>query len=184
LELSPERVPLLGEPAARVTILTPSEASLPECPAQVEYVRARRDGALDLRAALGELRERFGVRTLLCEGGPRLASQLCQAGLLDELFLSLAPKLAGGDAPAKGGAPARGNTSAVESGTSAGGGGASAGGGAPEGEPPPRILAGAELDPPLELALASVLEHEGHLFLRYRVGACAEALSAATEGAS
>jgi riboflavin biosynthesis pyrimidine reductase len=172
LSLTPERVPLLGEPAARVAILTSSEASLPECPARVEYVRARRDGALDLEAALAELRERFGVRTLLCEGGPHLAAQLCEAGLLDELFLSLAPKLAGGDAPAKGDALATGGDAPAKGDALATGGDAPAGEDVSTGgKPPPRILAGAELKPPLELELAGVLEHEGHLFLRYRVGA-------------
>jgi riboflavin biosynthesis pyrimidine reductase len=157
LALAPAQVPLLAEPAARVAIVTSSEASLPDCPAHVEYVRARRDGALDLEAALGELRGRFGVRTLLCEGGPRLAAQLCAAGLVDELFLSLAPKLAGGDAPALGDTPSGADAPAAR------------------GETPLRILAGAELSPPLELELAGALEHESHLFLRYRVGTSSRA---------
>ena len=90
-------IPLLANPAARVVILTSSAASLPESEADVHYIRAERDGLLDLPAALAELRERFGVRTLLCEGGPHLNAQLLGAGLVDELFLSLAPLLAGGD---------------------------------------------------------------------------------------
>jgi riboflavin biosynthesis pyrimidine reductase len=96
LTLDPE-IPLLADPAARVVILTPSAASLPASAAEVHYIRAERDGLLDLAAALAELRERFGVRTLLCEGGPHLNAQLLGAGLVDELFLSLAPLLAGGD---------------------------------------------------------------------------------------
>jgi riboflavin-specific deaminase-like protein len=98
LSLPPD-LPLLTEPAARVVIVTSSKASLPESGAQIEYVRAGRDGALDLPAALAELRERFDVRTLLCEGGPHLNSQLLASGLADELFLSLAPKLAGRAGP-------------------------------------------------------------------------------------
>jgi riboflavin biosynthesis pyrimidine reductase len=95
-------IPLLADPQARVAIVTPSEASLPESLAEVEYVRARReDGMLDLPAALAELRERFSVGLLQCEGGPHLNAQLLAAGLVDEMFLSLAPKLAGGD-PASG----------------------------------------------------------------------------------
>jgi riboflavin biosynthesis pyrimidine reductase len=90
-------VPLLREPAARVAILTASTASLPASAASVEYVRTARDGRLDLAAALGELRARFEIRSLLCEGGPHLALQLLEAGLLDELFLSLAPLLSGGE---------------------------------------------------------------------------------------
>ncbi len=33
---------------------------------------------------------------MLCEGGPTLNSTLLREGLVDELFLSLAPKLVGG----------------------------------------------------------------------------------------
>ena len=90
-------IPLLREPDAHVVVLTASAASLPATPATVEYVRAAADGRLDLAAALGELRARFDVRSLLCEGGPHLAMQLLEAGLLDELFLSLSPLLAGGE---------------------------------------------------------------------------------------
>jgi 2,5-diamino-6-(ribosylamino)-4(3H)-pyrimidinone 5'-phosphate reductase len=96
LSLPPD-TPLLREPAARLVIVTPSAASLPASEAKVDYVRAAQDGRLDLPAALTELRERFAVRTLLCEGGPHLNSELLLAGLVDELFLSLAPKLAGGE---------------------------------------------------------------------------------------
>lgn len=97
LALPAQDIPLLTDPAARVAILTPSPASLPECAAQAHYVRAAHEGHLDLRAALVELRS-AGVGTILCEGGPHLNAQLLAAGLVDELFLSLAPKLAGGDA--------------------------------------------------------------------------------------
>jgi riboflavin-specific deaminase-like protein len=96
LDLSPESVPLLGEPEARIAILTASSGSLPAASASVEYVRAARDGALDLAAAMSELSERHGIRSVLCEGGPTLATTLTAAGLVDELFLCFAPKLAGG----------------------------------------------------------------------------------------
>lgn len=56
------------------------------------------DGRVDLAALLRSLREE-GVRALLCEGGPRLHGALQTAGLVDELFLTIAPKLVGGDAP-------------------------------------------------------------------------------------
>jgi riboflavin-specific deaminase-like protein len=50
-------------------------------------------GNVDLAAVLRHLREAHGVRVLLCEGGPHLTRDLIAAGLLDELFLTLAPKL-------------------------------------------------------------------------------------------
>ncbi len=135
LALSQE-IPLLADPQARVAILTASQASLPPgCKAQIEYVRAMRDGVLDLSGAMGRLRADHGIRTLLCEGGPHLGTQLLQEGLVDELFLSLSPLLASGDTT--------GETL--------------------------RILSGPELDPPVALELVSVLEHDSHLFLRYRI---------------
>jgi len=56
------------------------------------------EGPVDLPALLRELREE-GVRALLCEGGPTLHGALQAAGLVDELFLTIAPKL-GGEAAA------------------------------------------------------------------------------------
>jgi 2,5-diamino-6-(ribosylamino)-4(3H)-pyrimidinone 5'-phosphate reductase len=42
---------------------------------------------------------RRGVRRILCEGGPTLNAALFQAGLVDEIFLTIAPKLLGGEDP-------------------------------------------------------------------------------------
>ena len=93
----PADLPLLADPLARVAIITASQASLTGALAQLEYVRAERHGLLDLPRALAELHERFEVRSLLCEGGPHLNAHLLAAGLVDELLLTLSPKLAGGD---------------------------------------------------------------------------------------
>jgi riboflavin biosynthesis pyrimidine reductase len=51
----------------------------------------------DLSALLSTLREE-GVRAVICEGGPTLYGSLQAAGLVDELFLTIAPKLAGSGA--------------------------------------------------------------------------------------
>jgi 2,5-diamino-6-(ribosylamino)-4(3H)-pyrimidinone 5'-phosphate reductase len=53
---------------------------------------------VDLPLAFADLRRR-GVRRLLCEGGPTLAERLLERGLLDEVFWTIAPKLAGGHGP-------------------------------------------------------------------------------------
>jgi riboflavin biosynthesis pyrimidine reductase len=50
--------------------------------------------------AFARLRSEHGVRVLLCEGGPTLNGSLLAAGLVDELFLSVSPLLAGGAGPA------------------------------------------------------------------------------------
>lgn len=96
LHLPPE-IPLLSEEGARVVVITTSTETVSNIDARVDYVRAEHNGALDLHGAFTELRERFGVRTLLGEGGPHLNSQLLAAGLVDELFLSLSPMLVGED---------------------------------------------------------------------------------------
>ena len=52
---------------------------------------------LELEEALRILKWRYGVNLLLVEGGPALNHSLVSSGLADELFLTLAPTLLGGD---------------------------------------------------------------------------------------
>jgi len=92
----PWDAPLFGDDG-RVLIFTASETEPPETTADVEVVR--HEGSVDLVAALRHLREEQGVRALLSEGGPHLHSQLWAAGLVDELFLTTAPRLTGAEAP-------------------------------------------------------------------------------------
>jgi riboflavin biosynthesis pyrimidine reductase len=51
---------------------------------------------LTLSNALRHLRREHGIRSLLSEGGPTLFNGLLREGLVDELFLTIAPLLAGG----------------------------------------------------------------------------------------
>lgn len=88
----PADLPLLNEPEQRVVIATGSDAALPGLGEHVEYARV----GDDLPLLMARLREDHGVRSVLCEGGPTLNSYLLAAGLVDELFLTLNPKLAGG----------------------------------------------------------------------------------------
>ncbi|CAA9456187.1 MAG: hypothetical protein AVDCRST_MAG28-2553 [uncultured Rubrobacteraceae bacterium] len=55
--------------------------------------------SIDLRIALHVLKARHGVTVLLVEGGPSLNYSLVRGGLVDEIFLTLAPKLTGGQGP-------------------------------------------------------------------------------------
>lgn len=87
-------VPLLQSPESRVVILTRSEAELDSPRARVDYIR--RPAGEELATSLGRLRGDYGVRSMLCEGGPTLNATLFGEGLVDELWLALAPMLVGG----------------------------------------------------------------------------------------
>jgi riboflavin biosynthesis pyrimidine reductase len=123
----PPEVGLLRAPGNRVLVLTPSpDATLPECAAHVDYLRA------PLAEGVRRLRTERGVASVLCEGGPQLLGDLLRAGLVDELHLVIATKLAGGQDPIT-------------------------------------IVSGPALARPAELALLSLHESGGYLFLRYGV---------------
>lgn len=81
----------------RVLIFTASEAEPPDTETPVEIVRHEK--FVNVVEALRLLREERGIRALLCEGGPGLHGELEGGGMVDELFLTIAPKLVGGEAP-------------------------------------------------------------------------------------
>jgi riboflavin biosynthesis pyrimidine reductase len=60
----------------------------------VEYVRTT-----DMAEGLRRIRAEYDVKSLVCEGGPNVNATLLPAGLVDELHLVYAPKLAGGADP-------------------------------------------------------------------------------------
>jgi riboflavin-specific deaminase-like protein len=80
-----------------VVIFTASDQEPPETPTPVTVVR-HPDG-VELDRALEWLLTNHDVRSVLCEGGPMLHGRLREGGLADELFLTIAPKLAGGEGP-------------------------------------------------------------------------------------
>jgi riboflavin biosynthesis pyrimidine reductase len=83
------------------TILTTAAAADrlgPGLPAASRVEPVGEGPEVDLEKALTGLRAR-GLRRLLTEGGPRLAAGLVSDGLLDELFLTRAPVLAGRRGP-------------------------------------------------------------------------------------
>jgi riboflavin-specific deaminase-like protein len=87
----------LFEEDGRVLVFTSSEAEPPEVAAPLEVVR--HEGAVNLADALHHLRRERGVRALISEGGPHLHDQMQADGLVDDLFLTIAPKLSGGEGP-------------------------------------------------------------------------------------
>jgi len=91
----PLDIPLFDEPEARVIVFTPNDLDVSRCRAQVEVV-CLDPGRLTLTTMMRHLRREHDVRALLCEGGPLVFGSLLQEGLVDELFLTLEPKLVGG----------------------------------------------------------------------------------------
>jgi riboflavin-specific deaminase-like protein len=93
----PWDAPLFTDGGGRVLIFTASEAEPPETATPLRVVR--HEGFVDVPEALRHLRRERGIRALICEGGPGLHSELEGAGCVDDLFLTIAPKLSGGEAP-------------------------------------------------------------------------------------
>jgi riboflavin-specific deaminase-like protein len=93
----PWDAPLFTAGAGRVLLFTASEAEPPQTATAVRVVRHER--FVNIVEALRQLRQEHDVRALLCEGGPGLHDELEGAGVVDDLFLTIAPKLSGGDGP-------------------------------------------------------------------------------------
>ncbi len=121
----PLGIRLFQEPEARVVVFSPR-------PPDATAASVTHEPWVSLASSLRTLRDRHGVRTLLCEGGPTLFGALLRDRLVDELFLTLAPKLVGGTSG-------------------------------------PAVVSGPPPEAPVSARLASVLERDGSLFLRYRL---------------
>lgn len=89
----PFEIPLFAEPQQRVVVFAPVGAVDPQGNAEVV---ALDPAELTPTSVVRRLRRDYGVRRLLCEGGPTLFGALLQERLTEELFLTLGPKLAGG----------------------------------------------------------------------------------------
>lgn len=91
----PVDIPLFQDPEQRTIVFTSSDERLEGAGPGVTVERVRA-GELTMTSALEVLHDRHGVRSVLCEGGPTLFGALLGEELVDELFLSLAPRIAGG----------------------------------------------------------------------------------------
>jgi len=89
----------------KAIVLCPSDVRL-DGPSGVRAVAVGSPG-VDFAEALRRLRSEFGISRLLCEGGSELNAELLAADLVDELFLTIAPKVKlGRDTPTyAGGSP-------------------------------------------------------------------------------
>jgi riboflavin-specific deaminase-like protein len=91
----PSDIPLFtdrDEPVPRVLAFTTDDADLP---AGINTVRLD-PSELTLTTVLRHLHADYEIGSLLCEGGPTVFGSLLHEKLVDELFLTLSPKLAGG----------------------------------------------------------------------------------------
>jgi len=90
----PWEAELFAVPEQRVVVICDAMGPVPPTVSSVTLLAAASIGE-----AVHALRERFGVALLLCEGGPRLNRELLAEGALDDLFLTLGPRLAGEAVP-------------------------------------------------------------------------------------
>ena len=123
--------PLFTGAASRTIVVTCATCP-PDRRARAEEVAdvvVAGDESVDLVAAIAALGRR-GADVVLCEGGPGLLAQLAGTGMLDEVCLTVAPWLVGGESR--------------------------------------RIMGGAPIDAPQGMRIASILEEDDLLFLRYR----------------
>jgi riboflavin biosynthesis pyrimidine reductase len=97
LDLDPKSPLITAAPAdARTIVITTAQAPAgrrAELAARADIIVAG-EHAVDLKAAVGALAER-GHQRILAEGGPHLLGQLVEAGLMDELCLTIGPLMAG-----------------------------------------------------------------------------------------
>lgn len=90
----PGDAPLFEDPDSRIIVLTNTDADPPVTAARLQIERLEGDD-LDLAAGMRRLRAVHGVRAILLEGGPTLLGAMLRAQVVDELFLTVAPKVAG-----------------------------------------------------------------------------------------
>jgi riboflavin biosynthesis pyrimidine reductase len=89
----------LTSPETRVSIVTTDAGAARlagSLPPEVEVISTGGRAEVDPDALVHLVAERSGG-LLLCEGGPHLLGDLERAGLVDELFLTVAPQIAGRD---------------------------------------------------------------------------------------
>jgi 2,5-diamino-6-(ribosylamino)-4(3H)-pyrimidinone 5'-phosphate reductase len=85
-------------PIVILTTRRAGEARLQQLRAVADEVKVCGDKTLNFRLALRWLAEKWGVKRLLCEGGGEVNDALFRAGLVDEVHLTVCPKIFGGRA--------------------------------------------------------------------------------------
>jgi riboflavin-specific deaminase-like protein len=133
----PLDIPVFGEPEAQIVVFSPTPPDTDKLAATVIH-----NPHVELSSVLQILHHDHGIRTLVCEGGPQLFGALIRAHLIDELFVTIAPLIVGGQ-------PDHGVVSGIADSAS---------------DP-----ANSQREGLIELELVGALERSGTLFLRYRL---------------
>lgn len=96
LQIDPD-VDALSDTGPRpLIVLTSSGGRLPGDPARVEYLQgSTREGRLEFAPLLRRLKAEHGVEKVVCEGGPTLNGTLFAERLVDAVFLTVSPWIAG-----------------------------------------------------------------------------------------
>lgn len=89
-------IPLLDDPASTLIVYAGTDVALGDARATVRVIH-RDPAQLTMAAVLADLRTDHGVALLLCEGGPSVFGALVAERVCDELFLTLAARLASGE---------------------------------------------------------------------------------------
>lgn len=92
LDATPERTVVIAPESA------PGDATISEPDSHAVAIRAPAtlDGDVNIPEALRFLKSAYGTGRILVEGGPSLNHALISASLIEDLFLTLSPKLLGG----------------------------------------------------------------------------------------
>ncbi|MTD43561.1 hypothetical protein GKE82_04395 [Conexibacter sp. W3-3-2] len=97
LDVPVAEIPLFDEAGVPIVVATEEQtATLEGCDADVEVARFT-PGTLDFPGVLAHLADAHGVRGVSCEGGPGLLRQLIAQECLDDLLVTVAPKLVAGE---------------------------------------------------------------------------------------
>lgn len=105
-DLAGNRIETTGEDAAPIVICPPGavEAVRSSIADPHLVVLEPVDGLLQPHAVVSALRS-LGLASIVCEGGPALAAQLLDAGLVEEFCLATSPRIGGAPFPVLGSAP-------------------------------------------------------------------------------
>jgi riboflavin biosynthesis pyrimidine reductase len=89
----------LDEPATSTAVLTTAEGAerVRKAHPLVSVIEVVGDGKMDGPSIITAVTGAFGAGLILCEGGPSLFGQLLAGGAVQELFLTVSPKIAGRD---------------------------------------------------------------------------------------